>query len=386
MKTKTLLPLLTLALLLSACGTGTPEAIPTIVLDAPSESQVPASGREIIASAVILPARNANLAFLIGGNIQTLNVQIGEEVQKGQILAELDNTLLQLELERAERALRELTSPAQIALAEEALAIAQDELEEAQHKVDALDYRRASDTTIDKVKAEISLAEKQLALASDAYKQFSQREDGDPKKAAALLAMTNAQIELNRLQTNYNWYTGSPSETDIALTQAQLNAAQAAYQESKWLLAELQGEEIPSSATGARLAQIQEAKNNLTAAQNRLAQSHLVSPFDGVITQISTTAGEYAPPGKTLIVISDMAQLEARTTDLSERDVIKVKVGNPATITVDALHENFRGKVVAISPVANTLGGDVVYEVIIAFDEMSAGVLGGMSAEVSISE
>ena len=386
MKTKTLLPLLTLALLLSACGTGTPEAIPTIVLDAPSESQVPASGREIIASAVILPARNANLAFLIGGNIQTLNVQIGEEVQKGQILAELDNTLLQLELERAERALRELTSPAQIALAEEALAIAQDELEEAQHKVDALDYRRASDTTIDKVKAEIALAEKNLTLATSAYKQFSQREDGDPQKAAALLAMTNAQIELNRLQTNYNWYTGSPSETDIALTQAQLNAAQAAYQESKWLLAELQGEEIPSSATGARLAQIQEAKNNLTAAQNRLAQSHLVSPFDGVITQISTTAGEYAPPGKTLIVISDMAQLEARTTDLSERDVIKVKVGNPATITVDALHENFRGKVVAISPVANTLGGDVVYEVIIAFDEMSAGVLGGMSAEVSIGE
>jgi len=386
MKTKTLLPLLTLALLLSACGTGTPEAIPTIVLDAPSESQVPASGREIIASAVILPARNANLAFLIGGNIQTLNVQIGEEVQKGQILAELDNTLLQLELERAERALRELTSPAQIALAEEALAIAQDELEEAQHKVDALDYRRASDTTIDKVKAEIALAEKNLTLATSAYKQFSQREDGDPKKAAALLAMTNAQIELNRLQTNYNWYTGSPSETDIALTQAQLNAAQAAYQESKWLLAELQGEEIPSSATGARLAQIQEAKNNLTAAQNRLAQSHLVSPFDGVITQISTTAGEYAPPGKTLIVISDMAQLEARTTDLSERDVIKVKVGNPATITVDALHENFRGKVVAISPVANTLGGDVVYEVVIAFEEMPAGVLGGMSAEVSIGE
>jgi hypothetical protein len=71
---------------------------------------------------------------------------------------------------------------------------------------------------------------------------------------------------------------------------------------------------------------------------------------------------------------------------LSERDITNVKVGDPATITIDALNEEFSGQVISISPVANTLGGDVVYEVTIAFEEQPAGALGGMTAEVIIGE
>ena len=383
---KLLLPLLVLTLLLSACGSSTPEAIPTLVLDKPTENPATShtSDGEIIASAVILPARSANLAFPQGGNIQSLNVELGEEVQKGQILLELDSSLRQLDVENAKRVLRELTSPAQIALAEENLANAQEKLEDAQHDVDALSYRRASDTTLDKVKAEIALAEKQLTLATSAYRQVAQRDDSDPQKAAALLAMTNAQIALNHLQANYNWYTGSPSKTDIARTQAKLNAAQAELQEAKWLLAALKGEEIPPTASGATLAQIQEAQNRLKTAEIRLAQSHLLAPFSGIIAKIDLVAGEYAPPGKIIIVLSDMAHPEVHTTDLSERDILKVSLGNPATITVDALNESFSGKVIAISPLADALGGDVVYEVILAFDETPESLLGGMSAEVAI--
>jgi hypothetical protein len=41
---------------------------------------------------------------------------------------------------------------------------------------------------------------------------------------------------------------------------------------------------------------------------------------------------------------------------------------------------------VNVSPTADTLGGDIVYEVTIAFDEQPEGVLGGMSADVTIGE
>ena len=136
MKIKTLLPLLTLALLLSACATGTPEAIPTIVLDNRVDNSPRQSSSEtIIASAIVVPAQEANLAFASGGNIKIINVSVGEEVKEGQILAELDNKTVLLEIERAERALRELASPAQISAAEETLAKAQENLEDAQNKV-----------------------------------------------------------------------------------------------------------------------------------------------------------------------------------------------------------------------------------------------------------
>ncbi|MBT7074969.1 MAG: biotin/lipoyl-binding protein, partial [Anaerolineae bacterium] len=174
---------LLLTLLLSACGSAgnAPEAIPTIVLGQGNVTTTEASPRstgDIVASALVVPAQEAHLAFLTGGNIKTINVTLGEEVKAGQILVELDNTIALLEIERAKRALRELTSPLEIATAEEDLAIAQDNFEDAQDKVEALAYKRASDTTIDNVKAEIDLAEKQLTLTSSAYKSVANRADG----------------------------------------------------------------------------------------------------------------------------------------------------------------------------------------------------------------
>lgn len=376
--------------ILSACtSNASPTPIPTIVLSGGNADEIPESasgGEGVVASAVVVPEREAHLAFVIGGNIAAVHVKVGDHVKAGQVLMELENHLAQLEVERAKRALRELTSPAMIAAAEEALASAQKELEEAQNNVSGLFYPRASDALIDKVKAEITLAEEQLAMASDTYRHFARRPDGDPQKAAALLALTNAQLNLNALRAKYNWYTGKPSETDIAIAQARLSAAQAAVQEAQWYLAALKGESVPPEASGAKLAQLQQARDDLAAAQARLEQTRLVAPFDGVISQINSIAGEYAVPGQILIIVSDLEHLQVRTTDLSERDVVRIKVGDPALITINALNQDFHGKVISISPLANLLGGDVVYEVTVAFEEQPHGALAGMTADVIFEE
>lgn len=173
--------------ILSACtSNASPTPIPTIVLSGGNADEIPESasgGEGVVASAVVVPEREAHLAFVIGGNIAAVHVKVGDHVKAGQVLMELENHLAQLEVERAKRALRELTSPAMIAAAEEALASAQKELEEAQNNVSGLFYPRASDALIDKVKAEITLAEEQLAMASDTYRHFARRPDGDPQKA-----------------------------------------------------------------------------------------------------------------------------------------------------------------------------------------------------------
>ena len=66
----------------------------------------------------------------------------------------------------------------------------------------------------------------------------------------AELRYTNAQINLNKLTGNYNWYTGQPSEIDVALTQANLDAAVAAVKEAEWYAATLRGEPIPPEGLG----------------------------------------------------------------------------------------------------------------------------------------
>jgi hypothetical protein len=70
------------------------------------------------------------------------------------------------------------------------------------------------------------------------------------------------------------------------------------------------------------------------------------------------------------------------TTDLSERDVSSVQIGQPAIIHIDALNQDVTGRVDAISPVADTLGGDVVYKTTLELDERPNGILAGMSVEV----
>jgi multidrug efflux pump subunit AcrA (membrane-fusion protein) len=395
MKKVYLIAVTLLALVLSACGsTSGPEAIPTIVIDGGNNVDTPkpaspsSSNRDgnVIASAIVVPAQEAHLAFVTGGNVMKVNVEVGDRVTAGFILVELDSTLAQLDVERAQRTLRELTSPGAIAAAEEAVVNALETRDDEAQDVIGLDYGRASEDLLDEVQAEITLAEKRVEFAEAAYDRVENRPLDNPARANALLALNDAKNYLNGLRADYQWYISPPSETDVAKTTAEAAVAEAAYQEAQWYLAALKGEDIPADASGAMLAQLQQARADLAAAQNRLDQTRLTAPIDGIVAQVNIIAGEFATPSMTLIIISDVDHLQVKTTDLSERDIINVRVGDPATITVDALAEEFGGTVTSISPVADTLGGDVVYEVTITFDEQPAGALGGMTAEVSIGE
>ncbi|HSO13607.1 MAG TPA: efflux RND transporter periplasmic adaptor subunit [Anaerolineales bacterium] len=380
-----------LALVLSACGTtSTPTPIPTIVIDGTNNTPRPvspvSSGGNVVASAVVVPAQEADLAFVTGGNVAKVNVKVGEKVKAGQVLVELDNIIAQLEVERANRALRELTSAASVAAAEKAVANAQDAYDDAKKKVDSIKFRYTDNVTINYLEDQVTLAQDALDRARDAYKQTAGLSDLDPVRAKAGTNLYNAQKTYNTALGNLNWYTKLPSANDIALATADFDSASAALQEAKWHLSELKGESIPADATGAQLAQLQQAKADLEAAQTRLNQSRLIAPFSGTVAQVNVIAGGYAPPGMTLIIVIDTDRLQVKTTDLSERDILKVDIGAPATILVSALDQEFDGQVISISPLANTLGGDVVYEVTLAFEEQPAGALAGMTADVTIGD
>ncbi len=390
MKTKLLLSLL-LILGLSACsGVGsTPASIPTVVLDSGADSPVPASPSlsGVVASGFVTPSEDAALAFGMAGRISQIHAAVGETVKAGDLLVELENTALQIELAQAERNLKEMTSPTAIAAAQLTQANANKALEDAQEKVASLGYARASETRIDNLEAEIDLAEQVLARAQDAYKPLSRLPDGDNRKATALYAMTNAQLHLNNLLAEYNWLTGKPTEIDAAITQANFETAQAAAREAQWYLLALQGQELPPEASGAQLAALEAAQNALALAQERLTASRLLAPIDGEIVSIELNTGEYAQPGLPVVFISNVSELQVETSDLSEKDVVKVAAGQPVSVRVDALGETISGEVINISPVASTLGGDVVYKTTIRLEKpYPEGLRAGMSVDVQFGE
>lgn len=133
-------------------------------------------------------------------------------------------------------------------------------------------------------------------------------------------------------------------------------------------------------------AKVQQAQVALELAQINLTEGTLAAPFNGTVTQLGVIPGEFVPSDQPVLTLATLDDLQIETTDLSERDIAKVRVGAPADIYVEALDKTFTGKVVSISPIANTVGGDVVFKVTIAFDERPRDLLWGMTAEVTIHQ
>jgi RND family efflux transporter MFP subunit len=115
------------------------------------------------------------------------------------------------------------------------------------------------------------------------------------------------------------------------------------------------------------------------------AQSDLIAPFAGTVISVDISPYETVTPGQVVIVLGDLSKYQIETTDLSERDVTQVQIGQPATVFIEALGGDFSGTVVDVARISSEIGGDVVYKVTIELDEQPAGLLWGMSADVEIS-
>ncbi|GAB4541931.1 MAG: hypothetical protein Fur002_11260 [Anaerolineales bacterium] len=131
-------------------------------------------------------------------------------------------------------------------------------------------------------------------------------------------------------------------------------------------------------------AEWDQKKMSLEVARANFAQTSLYAPFDGVVISLPVQAGEYAQAGRALLRLADTAHMQIVTTDLSERDILQVKTGQPVSVYFDALNVSVSGKVVRIAPQSQTVGGDVVFPVFIELDQPQEDLRWGMSAEVEI--
>ena len=133
-------------------------------------------------------------------------------------------------------------------------------------------------------------------------------------------------------------------------------------------------------------ARLDQSDVQIEIAKLRLAETTLLSPIDATVVSVDVKPGESVDVAQVVVTIATLDKLQVETKDLSERNVTKVKIGQNATIRIEPLNQEVTGKVIAISPISNTIGGDVVYKVTIALDEQPEGLLWGMSAEVTIGE
>jgi HlyD family secretion protein len=176
-----------------------------------------------------------------------------------------------------------------------------------------------------------------------AAEQFqSVQADLDAAKARA----QEAQLRLRRTQDLRREGLVPVAELDSARAAADTAKAQVAGAE-----AALRRVQQARDSTERRLTEVQA---DATRVGDLLAKTEIVAPIDGVVTRLPVQEGEMVvigiqnQPGTTLMTISDLSAIDAEVK-VAEADVLRVEVGQQATVTLEAIPGvSFAGRVVEI--------------------------------------
>ena len=241
------------------------------------------------------------------------------------------------------------------------------------NKLNDTQRQQYADTYI-QAQAALHSAETTVQQAQVTYDNARQAEPNNIQQAQAKLADVRAQLAA--LQ--------NPSKTDIAQKQASVDQAQASLTQAQANLAKLTA---PGTATDVSIQQaaITQAEQSLKQAQLKLDQATLKAPFDGVVTTVNILPGSTASSATAAISMLDRSTLHV-DLKLSENDVAKVQLGQPVTLTIDALKDwKAAGTVSYIAPSAESSNGVVTYRVRVDFPDKDTRVKVGMTANLTIT-
>jgi HlyD family secretion protein len=384
-------------------------------------SQVSAAGNIALAS---LQAP----VLKVQGVIEEIAVEAGDNVEAGDLLVKLDTTDLARAVKRAEinlaeaenqlAQLKEAASLAEIASAQASLTSAQENLAELQAGPEAAELQAATaglaaaqasytdlldgatEPELIQTSAELLRAYNALQQAQQAYDQIAYR--GDVGRTQQATDLQDATITYDTAKAAYDISTASATEAEVQTALQNISNAQAQLDALKTSRAELASADAQVASAEATLANlldgptetelrsselaIQQAQIDLDEAQASLDAAELRAQTAGTILTVDVSVGQRASEDLSVLTMADLTDLEL-PVHVAEVDIPKVNIGQPVSISIDALTgQTFNGEVSQIAPISEADSGVVNYEVTIHLTdlELADGVRPGMTAVATV--
>ncbi len=354
------------------------------------------SDSSVIAEGKLVPVQEASLSFIASGVVGQVLVAENTRVQAGQPLIRLVGneqfqaavSAAQLEQLTAQQALDDLKATVEVqrALAEQILAQAQKDLDKAKTKMWSKDYQRGSQSQVDIARANYVIAENGVKEATKNYDRVDERPQDDPIRAELFSQLAAAKQKRDTALANLNYLLNKPNELDVNEVNANFSVAQANVNEAIRKLNLLKDGPDANQLALAE-ARLKNAKLSLSAAQANLDNLELRAPFAGTITSVDISAGEFASPGTPVIHIADFSNWLVETTDLTELNITRVKMGQPAMVRFDALPDvGIIGRVSKIKALGENRQGDIVYTVTLKLETTDERLHWNMTSSVNFLE
>jgi HlyD family secretion protein len=219
----------------------------------------------------------------------------------------------------------------------------------------------------------------QVVARIDAVPAASQRD-----AAAALVRAADAELEAARARAEdaaKALARGQQLRQEGLVPQADLDALQAAAAAA-------------AAETEAAARRVAQARAQLARATDLVGKTEIVSPLDGVVTRLPVREGEMVVigiqnmPGTTIMTISDLSAINAEVK-VAEADILDVHVGQPATVTLEALPRRaFAGEVVEVGasalPVVGTGAAAREFRVKVRVEAPEEGLRPGLTCDAEI--
>ena len=343
---------------------------------------LPENTDEVEALGHLVPAQFSDLHFRTNGVIQTIFVEEGQEVQKGDILAKLEGeeqlklavSQANLDVMNAEKAISdlEINAPLQAAQAFYDMSLAEKELDDVKKDRTSMDYPRATQEDIDDAYKEYKDAEK----AFDTVSEYYNPSDDVYKQAKAI--RNNTLSAYNWLISKYSDLDKVETESRIVLLEQQITDLNRKYEIYS------QGPDPTEVALAQALLEL--AIDQRTVAQANYEDLTLYAPFSGTVVQLNFSEGKSIAATQPLLLLADLNNWNVETEDLTELSVTRIKEGASAEVSIDALPNIiFEGTVIAINELGEIKRGDITYTVVINLAKNDPRLRWNMTSPITIA-
>ena len=375
----------------------------------------------ISATGTVQSSDVSNVTTDLKYTVKTVNVQVGDSVEEGDVICTLDTSELEESIQKLQESLADAKAEAQkqyekaqasLTEAEENVKSTYDDMKEAEDERDSA--KSAYETAAAAVKsyqAEVDAANADLLTklnarqaALDAYTAAGGTvdENGDPvtsatseaaSTAADLSALADALVKANgeyksaeqTLKTaEANLQTAQSASNYTALSSA-YNQAQTAYEQAKTTYENaIKTSETAEESRDTALENYNKAgeSDELEELQSQLEKCTLKAETSGKVTAVNATVGS-AIEG-TAATIQDTDSLKISIT-IAEYDIDSVSEGMHAVITSDVIDGEINGTLTQISPTASGGGSSSsTFSAEVTVDDENSGLLIGTNAKVQI--
>ncbi|MBA2622749.1 MAG: efflux RND transporter periplasmic adaptor subunit [Chthoniobacterales bacterium] len=216
-----------------------------------------------------------------------------------------------------------------------------------------------------------------MKIKPDSYKALLEAQ------MAAISAAQSTSIQLK----------AAAAKTEADLRRSQDLFSKQMISESEFTTAQT-AHDVAKSTYDSSLHEIERAQAGSSQARDALSKTIINAPMDGTITVLNSKLGERVVAtnqfaGTEVMRVADLSKMEARV-DVNENDVVTVKIGDVASVVIDAYGERkFRGTVAQIANTGKTTGAATQeevtnFEVKIHIDDNDVQLRPGLSCTADI--